>query len=282
MIKKNTRAALYLLALGGGKMTKIRHMKLLFLATRENGLYDFVPYKRGPFSFELYNDFRPLVQKGFVQSGDTEWTLESGWVFPKPDQGVQRIFTKIYNEYDDLSDEELIKFVYKKYQNYTVNSERKDKYVISPSTDTGITTIGYEGKNLDAFIFQLIENHIDLLVDVRNNPFSMKYGFNKSQLMKVTQNFQAESFVTKIEYVHIPQLGVESSKRQNLTKDGYNKLFAEYEIALDNKTEYLNKIIELSKTHKIALMCFEADVNCCHRGIIAKRLIEMGCPVENI
>ena len=41
-------------------------------------------------------------------------------------------------------------------------------------------TIGYKGRNIDKFLSILIENKIGKLIDVRKNPFSMKYGYRKT------------------------------------------------------------------------------------------------------
>ncbi|MCB1194143.1 MAG: DUF488 family protein [Leptospiraceae bacterium] len=83
-------------------------------------------------------------------------------------------------------------------------------------------TIGYEGKSIEEFINSLIKENIRALCDVRNNPLSMKYGFSKGQLKKITNNF-------KIEYFHIPGLGIPSQKRKNLsTNEDYLNLFKSY------------------------------------------------------
>ncbi|MDO5843970.1 MAG: DUF488 family protein [Methanocorpusculum sp.] len=284
MIKRNTRAALYLLSLSDGSMTKIRHMKLLFLASHQLGLYDFIPYKYGPFSYELYNDFKPLQRDGYLfETASEEWRLKDGWPFPKPDTGVRRILTKYYNEYEGITDNELLNRVYEMYPDYSVNSCCFDiKHHYTAKQESGIVTIGYEGKNFDEFLYQLIKNNVDILVDVRRNAYSMKYGFSKAQLKRVFEHFQDDWIEHKMSYIHIPELGIASDKRKDIEKTGYKKLFEEYEAELDTKQVYLDQLIQMSQTKKIALMCFEADVSCCHRGVIAKRMRETGFSVEDI
>ncbi len=56
-------------------------------------------------------------------------------------------------------------------------------------------TIGYEKKSIEMFINQLIENNIKLVVDVRQNAFSMKFDFIKSTLEKVLEKLD-------IDYLH--------------------------------------------------------------------------------
>lgn len=48
MITKNERAFLYLLS-RVGNVKRMQLVKLMFLASKERSLYDFVPYQFGPF-----------------------------------------------------------------------------------------------------------------------------------------------------------------------------------------------------------------------------------------
>jgi uncharacterized protein (DUF488 family) len=140
---------------------------------------------------------------------------------------------------------------------------------------TGIITLGYEGRKLDQFLEILIGNNIKTLIDVRNNPFSMKPGFSKNQLSAALNTIG-------VTYLHLPELGIESCMRKNLTKETRCSLFQNYERDLDAKSALLDKIKELSKREIIALMCFEANVRDCHRGVIAKRLRDDGMNVIDL
>jgi uncharacterized protein (DUF488 family) len=75
-----------------------------------------------------------------------------------------------------------------------------------------------------------------------------------------------------IEYCHIPEVGIDSDKRQLLeTQKDYDRLFDEYRKTTLKKTiEIQNQILDLLKKHKrIALTCFEADFCQCHRSHLA-------------
>jgi uncharacterized protein (DUF488 family) len=139
----------------------------------------------------------------------------------------------------------------------------------------GILTLGYEGRKIDQFLLILKGNNVRRLIDVRNNPFSMKPGFSKNQLAKSLGTIG-------ISYLHLPELGIESRRRRNLTKDGLSSLFQSYEQELDTKGKVLDRIKELAQKEKVALMCFEVREIDCHRGIIAKRLREEGLTVTAI
>jgi uncharacterized protein (DUF488 family) len=92
-----------------------------------------------------------------------------------------------------------------------LNKEEQAKVVQQKRTFTEPTlfTIGYEGISLDTYINKLIVNDVKILCDVRKNAYSQKYGFSKSQLKTACEGVE-------IEYLHIPNLGIVSEKRQEL------------------------------------------------------------------
>src|SRR5690349_23142531 len=63
---------------------------------------------------------------------------------------------------------------------------------------------------------------IKVLVDVRKNPISMKYGFSKTKLAEYTR-------IAGITYIHIADLGIPSDLRQDLhNQESYQRLFDVY------------------------------------------------------
>jgi len=135
--------------------------------------------------------------------------------------------------------------------------------------ETGITTIGYEGRNIDQFLSILVENNVGKLIDVRINAFSRKSGFSKNPLRSVLEK-------KGISYLHMPELGIESAQRQNLTKEGFSELFRRYAEELGTKEDLLDTIKSLAQKERVALMCFEARETDCHRGVIARRFRHEG------
>ncbi len=90
----------------------------------------------------------------------------------------------------------LIRHTYTYYPEYTINSEIRTDYMPDKeltgiqglntnTTGDCLFTIGYEGISIDSYIFKLLENNISHVIDVRKNPASMKYGFSKSQLVRL-------------------------------------------------------------------------------------------------
>ncbi|MBC2693886.1 MAG: DUF488 family protein [Desulfobacteraceae bacterium] len=256
-----------------GTSSRFMLVKNLFLLAHEENIgrlikfYNFFPYKYGPFSNVCYADLAKLEKEGLLTEQGTHLSLTEKGVQAartadrRASLKVKRV-TRKFN-----SDREIRKYVYKKFPEYTVKSE----IVPQPTKQTtpGLFTIGYEGRDIDSFLNTLIKNEIDLIIDVRKNPFSMNFSFTKNKL---------QNYLEKIgmQYIHIPELGIESNQRDNLsTLKDYQALFKKYQTTtLKEHPKQVEHITQLSRTHRAALMCFEADTAYCHRTIIA-RDIEM-------
>ncbi len=244
-------------------------VKTLFLLAREENMgrlikfYNFFPYRYGPFSNVCYADLYKLEQAGLLTEDGTHLIpTEAGRkAATSADRRAAMRVKRVTNRFN--SDQEIREYVYRNYHEYTVKSE------IVPAAEeyspTGLFTIGYEGRDIDSFLNILIQNQIDLLIDVRKNPFSMNFSFVKSKL---------ENYLGKldIQYTHIPELGIDSGSRKNLvTRRDYQMLFKRYEATtLKEHSKEVKRIIGLGKGHRAALLCFESDVNLCHRGVIAR------------
>jgi len=246
--------------------------KLVFLHTMYNNadFYEFVPYKFGAYSFQLAEDIDILRKVGFL-SGEGERIKAIG---EYSQDGLFDIPVERGND--------LIRKAYREYPYYTINSELTDRIFYSAEEKARFNnqklkyeipgqilfTIGYEGKSIEAFINELIKNGIKLLCDVRKNPLSRKYGFSKSKLEHITGT-------VGIKYIHLPDLGIESDKRNSLeTAEDYQTLFADYSETLPNLDPYLNCVYSLLCSNaRIALMCYEKDVAMCHRHVIKDYLM---------
>jgi uncharacterized protein (DUF488 family) len=188
----------------------------------------------------------------------------------------------LLTQYADFSLTELIRHIYSHYPYYAINSEIAEQYISKeildahrPESDNKnyhVFTIGYEGASIESYVNKLISQNIELLVDVRNNPVSMKTGFSKKQLKNILSKLN-------IMYMHLPTLGIPSPLRKKyLTKESkdYRGLFDIYKKEiLINASEDLDLLKELvSKNNRIALTCFEKDPVYCHRKIIAEKFTQ--------
>ncbi|MHA1997145.1 MAG: DUF488 domain-containing protein [Promethearchaeota archaeon] len=262
------------------RSNKLTLIKVLFLLAKEHPprftMYGFHPYKYGPFSTKIYSDLSYFGRKGYVAERENiVHILKDGKVEERLEPDHVRFVKHILSKYPD--DRTLIDYIYEKYPEYTVRSPRRNiPRAIALDVKPGFFLIGYEGRSIDDFLRDLILNNIHVLVDVRWNARSMKYEFNKGRLEKAVKNLD-------IQYKHIPELGIAPEKRKNLkSKNDYEILFAEYARELPNKREYIEKIMKLGEKRRIALMCFEADVQSCHRRELGKILVEKGYPVSSI
>lgn len=274
----------------GGFVSAICMQKYLFIYTRISGerLYDFVPYKYGCFSFQANQDLVSLSKNGFITTVQNEG-MEHGYqmnyalnMTGSLDMFEEKIINQIYNNFGSMSQDELVAYTYRNWPYTAINSVIKEKLLSKEDLlrvqqhkdrfvrkEPMLFTIGYEGVSLESYLRQLISNDVHVLYDVRKNAFSMKYGFSKNILQKACEGIG-------IKYIHVPELGIESSKRQTLkTQDDYEVLFERYEqTTLRNNWEYLLGIREaISKYGRVCLTCFERNPQQCHRTRIARALM---------
>jgi len=273
-MKNSERAILALLATRHRPYSKTRLVKVMFLLHKESGLadtyplYDFLPYKYGPFSFTLYRELARLSSNGWVvgdrlqlsKARKTEAIQEIG----KLPSRVRHAVLRIETEYGKSSDSHLLGKVYTDYPEYTFMSEDGKKACTRPIAEPAIYTIGYEGKSVDAFLNVVLQTGIRRLVDVRNNPVSRKWGFSKTSLSNLCERLD-------LEYVHMPQLGIQSPRRRCLkTLDDYNRLLDEYEHHdIPRRMEAVARLRQMMEEKASALVCMEADPSMCHRGRLA-------------
>lgn len=293
MIKRK-KVLLSVIKAFGGKLDKVRLMKLMLILGNDYGVryYDFVPYQQGCFSFTMYDDIRGLSSDYLIEgSKDVSLTQPMGYeeaeAMPLEEAAIQAMADKFLN-YDR---EDLIRYTYSKYPYYASRSNlkqyitteiRNDIKAILPLDETAsLFTIGYEGKSLEEYFNTLIIKNIKILIDVRKNPVSMKYGFSQRILKRTSEKMG-------IEYVHIPELGIESDKRKKLRSfEDYKELFRHYEQTViplcREQLEYISGLISSKK--RVALTCFEADPAFCHRSIVAKNLAMLPAwdfPIRNL
>lgn len=279
------RILLSLLQVFEGSLEKISLQKLLFLLSEKQAVksYHFVPYKFGCYSFQANADLQTLEKYGLVIESDNNWAkLDTVDYIVTLRPADRTALWLVKDKFGALSKDELIELTYKAYPYYAINStiaccvlEHEYMERVKQQKPTGneivLYTIGYEGLSLEEYLNKLITNDVKVLCDVRKNSFSMKYGFSKSQLKKACEG-------VGIEFIHLPEVGIESDKRQNLNlQSDYNNLFAFYRMnVLKNEKEKQKEILQLLKDKKrIAITCFEANINRCHRKHLAESIAEM-------
>jgi uncharacterized protein (DUF488 family) len=209
---------------------------LLFLFTQRQVKpeYDFIPYRSGCYSFSANADITAMVSRGFLTEDEKRFQKTDKTDYLKQLKTIDlKLLQEVKVSYGKMNTAALLKHTYLNYPFFAIKSEvaqniltNKEFEIVSKTKPRGnntiLFTIGYEGISLEEYLVRLLKNDIKVLVDVRNNPLSRKYGFSKSQLKKYCSSLG-------IEYVHIPEVGIQSEQRQELnTQDDYDKLFALY------------------------------------------------------
>lgn len=132
-----------------------------------------------------------------------------------------------------------------------------------------VCTIGYEGAGQADVIAALKSAHVDLLVDVRAVVSSRRLGFAKSAL-------KAGMEENGIEYIHLRGLGTPKEGRDAARRGDMDTLSRVYEKQLQTPEAELDmaKVIDLSRTRSICLLCYEHDHKTCHRDMVADRIVK--------
>ena len=135
-----------------------------------------------------------------------------------------------------------------------------------PQTGILLTT-GYAGHDLDSFLLTLKRHHVQVVIDVRQNPISRKKGFSRSGLHEFLKS-------NDVEYIHECELGVPIELRKQLKsgeKDikSYLNCFRKH---LTSHTETLDRLYDLASKKRCCLICVEQLPEECHRSVVAEAI----------
>jgi uncharacterized protein (DUF488 family) len=277
---------LSLLQVFGNKLGKIDLQKLLFIfmqQKKEKREYDFIPYMYGCYSYSAVADLTAMatqnllaIEKNFFKKNNANDCLS---LLSERDKSILQY---VKNNFGNMKTNDLMRYVYAKFPYYAIRSVEAKKILTEQelikveqnkpkNKEIALYTIGYEGISLEEYLNRLIQNDVKILIDVRCNPISMKFGFSKNQLDNYCKNLG-------IQYTHIPSLGIQSWQRRELnSQKDYDNLFADYcKNTLTKTKKEQEHIFELLKKNKrIALTCFEKDINQCHRKHLANAIEEL-------
>jgi uncharacterized protein (DUF488 family) len=127
-------------------------------------------------------------------------------------------------------------------------------------------TIGYEGLELPEFTEILKNARIEIIADIRAVPNSRKKGFSKKALSE-------ELARHGIDYILLQALGSPKDLRDKVRADNdYDSFFIAYNKFLDSQAEPLQQLLEIASKRITCILCYERDINCCHRKAVGERL----------
>lgn len=272
------------------KSTPLQKLLLVFTRRQREPAYEFVPYKYGAYSFQVRADKGTMIKYELLKDCK-QWVIntEEDYIGQLTSTD-RRILKDLYQQFNDHSYEKLVKYTYREYPFYAIRSEITGKYLDEEelkrielfrpvNKEQKLYTIGYEGIKAEEYMNKLLKKDVRLLVDVRKNSVSMKYGFSKSQLRSMCEKLD-------IRFVHIPDLGIEPGKRKDLNSaEDYVRLFEEYESeTLPDRARQLKDLYHLYREYKrVAITCFEKEHTSCHRHKVSDYLQkEYEVPVEHL
>lgn len=276
---------LALLEVFGGKLMKINLQKVLFLITQRQARpsYDFIPFKFGCFSFSANADLTAMVKHGFLTEDEHSFTKKDKQAYLSAlNDTDRRLVNQVYALFRNHDADALMTYTYTQYPYYAINSIKAKQLLTRGQMEkvesarpvsgkTILYTIGYEGISLEAYLNKLVKNDVKVLVDVRNNPLSQKYGFSKSLLSSCCNKLG-------IKYVHFAEVGILSTERKELNKQAdYDTLFDSYRSnTLPRTIDTQQKILSLlEQKERIALTCFEANICQCHRKHLSEAITRL-------
>lgn len=254
-------------------VTKLKLVKWLFVAGTDYSageqvpFYDFLPYQYGPFSFTAYHELERVTKLGFLARGPSSVTVAGkrkvDEAIGKLSAATSKVVDDVLRDYGNLGGTALIDRVYGNHPWFASRSKLRP-VVDQPKASLAVYTCGYEGASIDAFLNRLLRRGIKRVIDVRKNAYSRKYGFTGGVFRTLCKK-------VGIDYAHVPQLGVPSDMRTDLTKPGAREaLFAHYRKEIVPAQGHAQShVADLVGDRPSALVCFEAQATDCHRGSLA-------------
>ncbi len=130
--------------------------------------------------------------------------------------------------------------------------------------------IGYQGTDIHSFIKALEKFSIEILIDIRLNPWSRRKEFRQKELSEVLRR-------NGIIYIHIPFLGnpQEIRSEYKVHKNNIKMLLDYYAYISSQKLDVISALYE-NKSKSIVFMCYEKDTTSCHRLALALKLMLEG------
>lgn len=141
-----------------------------------------------------------------------------------------------------------------------------------------LLTIGYEGCTIDGVLAELRRAQVDLLIDVRAVAASRKPGFSKRQLAAGLDE-------VGIGYVHLQGLGTPKPGRDAVRAGHPERMVSIYQEHMrgDRPQAELAQAVELARSTRACLLCFERDHMTCHRRLVAELIAaDTGQPVVHL
>lgn len=132
----------------------------------------------------------------------------------------------------------------------------------------GIVSVGYEGRGIEDFVAALVEAGVQTVADVRLNAISRKAGFSKTRLKDALA-------AASIDYRHMRSLGNAKENRSPFWEGRVEEGRRVFRQAIQNPEaeSSLEELSSLVRDQVVAVLCFETDVEKCHRKVIIDEVV---------
>jgi uncharacterized protein (DUF488 family) len=129
----------------------------------------------------------------------------------------------------------------------------------------GLIGFGYEGRDIEGFVDELVTAGVSLLVDVRLTPISRKPGFSKTALSRALAG-------AGIAYHHRRELGNPKPNRAGFAGSAQDLSAARATFAAHlrhpDAQQAIEALVTAAESARVAVLCFEADQQRCHRDVV--------------
>jgi uncharacterized protein (DUF488 family) len=152
---------------------------------------------------------------------------------------------------------------------------------IPPPTERTLYTIGYESRGQRGLLEKLKASYIEAVCDVRQLPLSRVPGLSKTAL-------SAALGEEDIAYHHYRDLGNPKENRagyqdptlRSASREVFTKLLTSH----SPRVAALHELAAVVVASRSALLCYEADPECCHRRDVAAAVMDLvpGLTVVNL
>lgn len=279
MVKRRQQLLALISLMGGSLPNDKLHLLVCLLSHIDpNANYDFIPTASGPYSLKVEADLKALAKEGWL-------SYIEGWALSVPEAQLptinahQRKSLQNLRSYYGDDHRALLRAIYQQAPFYlsrygslqTLFDEQEMaqiKGTLHQEQRKRLYTMGYEGRSIENYLNLLLKYNIQVLVDVRANPYSRKFGYKKREMERGCE-------LMGIRYEHVPELGIPKAMRQQVASnaDFYHLLDHYEQSMLPQQTEalqYLNQLID--QEGSIILTCYEANPEDCHRLSIANQM----------
>ncbi|MFE9958915.1 DUF488 family protein [Micromonospora sp. NPDC005299] len=139
--------------------------------------------------------------------------------------------------------------------------------LVPDTREAGLVGVGYQGLTADELVEVLVAMGVSRLVDVRLNPVSRKPGLSKAALGRALAE-------VGIDYQHRRELGNPKDNRAGFAGPPADLAVArstfQQRLSCPEADKALQDLASAGRTHLVALLCYEADQQRCHRDVVLR------------